>query len=60
MRTRENRNCFRCDNLFNELYRCKVDESGNWIFLCRSCLQDSKVNNLFYQYGGTWKSEKRN
>ena len=22
------------------------------------CLEESKLNNLFYQYGGTWKSKK--
>ena len=25
----------------------------------KNCLEESKLNNLFYQYGGTWKSKKR-
>ena len=59
MRIREERTCFKCDKLFSELFRCKYDEQGNWIFLCKNCLEDYKLNNLFYQYGGTWKSKKR-
>jgi hypothetical protein len=59
VRIRETRNCFKCDKLFSELFRCRLDESGNWVFLCKTCLDDSKINNLFYQYGGTWKSKKQ-
>ncbi len=59
MRIREERSCFKCEKLFAELFRCKYDEKGNWIFLCKSCIEESKLNNLFYQHGGTWKSKKK-
>ena len=59
MRVREERSCFKCEKLFSELFRCKYDERGDWVFLCKNCLEESKLNNLFYQYGGTWKSKKR-
>ncbi len=58
MRIREKRNCFKCSDSFLELFRCKFDERGNWLFLCKSCLDESKGTNLFYQYGGTWKAKK--
>ena len=50
MRIREERNCFKCDAPFTELFRCKLDERGDWIFICKECLEESKINNLFYQY----------
>ena len=59
MSLREERSCFKCEKLFSELFRCKYDERGNWVFLCKKCLEESKLNNLFYQYGGTWKSKKK-
>ena len=59
MRIREKRNCFKCSKDFPELFRCKFDEKGHWVFLCKSCLNDFKENNLFYQYGGTWKAQKK-
>lgn len=59
MRHRNQRNCFKCDNLFSELYRCKFDERGNWVFMCKNCLEESKTDDIFYQYGGTWKSKKK-
>ena len=59
MRIREDKICFKCDQTFSELYRCKFDEKGNWVLLCKSCIEDSKINNIFYQYGGTWKAKKK-
>ena len=53
MRIREQRKCFKCDKEFSELFRCRIDERGNWVFMCVICLEESKINNLFYQYGGT-------
>ena len=29
------------------------------IFICEFCLESSKTDNIFYQYGGTWKSVKK-
>ena len=59
MRVRENRKCFRCSKDFKKLFRCIIDSSGNWIFICEFCLESSKKDNIFYQYGGTWKSKKK-
>ena len=58
MRIREERKCFNCDQTFNELFRCRFDERGDWIMVCSLCLDESKTNSLFYQYGGTWKAKK--
>ncbi|PPR42716.1 MAG: hypothetical protein CFH30_00462 [Alphaproteobacteria bacterium MarineAlpha8_Bin1] len=58
MRIREERNCFKCQKKFSELFRCKTDQKGNWYFLCKLCLDETKIDNIFYQYGGTWKSKK--
>ena len=58
MRVREKKNCFRCNKNFYELFRVKIEQGKNWIFVCKSCLNESKINNLFYQYGGTWKLRK--
>ena len=58
MRIREQRKCFKCDKEFSELFRCRIDERGNWVFMCGICLEETKINNLFYQYCGTWKAKK--
>ncbi len=59
MKINEQGTCFKCDELFLELFRCKFDERGNWVLICKNCLEESKVNNIFFQYGGeTWKSKK--
>ena len=35
-------------------------EKADWVFLCAECLiQVKKTFEATYQYGGTWKSEKR-
>lgn len=59
MRIRESRACFRCDQKFSHLFRCKINTSDNWIFLCEDCLENSKKESIFYQYGGTWKAKKK-
>lgn len=53
MRIRENRNCFKSNKSFSELFRCKLDESGSWFLICKDYLNESKLNILFYQYGGS-------
>ena len=58
MRIRKKK-CFKCNESFLELFRCKNDSAGEWIFLCKKCLQIIKKDSLFYQYGGTWKSKKK-
>ena len=57
LRTKE---CFKCSEQKEVLYRCRYDEIKDWLFLCGACLK--KIKNLFqdtYQYGGTWKSKKK-
>ena len=57
VRTKE---CFKCYQHRDILYRCKYDKIKNWVFLCEDCLK--QVKSLFkntYQYGGTWKSKKK-
>ena len=56
-RTKE---CFKCSEKKDVLYRCKYNEIKDWVFFCGECLK--QIKNLFedtYQYGGTWKSKKK-
>ena len=49
--------CFKCSK---QMYRCRYDEIKDWVFLCKDCLK--QIKSLFentYQYGGTWKSNKK-
>ena len=55
-----NKDCFKCSDQKDVLYRCRYDEIKEWVFLCGECLKKTKI--LFentYQYGGTWKSKKK-
>ena len=58
MRIREQRNCFKCDTLFSELFRYRFDERGNWVMVYKKCLEESKKDDLFYEIGGAWKAKK--
>ncbi|MEM1225501.1 MAG: hypothetical protein AAGJ40_07375 [Planctomycetota bacterium] len=51
--------CDRCKQTKNVLYRVRTDKDGSWIFVCPECLVLVKPGNVHYQYGGTWKSKKR-
>lgn len=51
--------CSTCQHNNDVLYRVRIDESNEWIFICPDCLEKHKPNNPHYQYGGTWKSKKR-
>jgi hypothetical protein len=51
--------CQCCQKPGDTLYRVRVDESRNWIFVCPACLELVKPGNPLYHYGGTWKSKKR-
>ena len=58
MRTRF-KECHFCKIPKEILYRCKYDNSKEWIFLCGTCLNQIKSDYQdTYQYGGTWKSKK--
>ena len=52
--------CFKRSKQKVIIYRCRYDEIKDWVFLCGECLK--KLKSLFentYQYGGTWKSNKK-
>ena len=51
--------CSRCEETSDVLYRVRMDEDGDWVFVCPVCLDQVKAGNPYYQYGGTWKSKKR-
>lgn len=51
--------CSRCTETNDVLYRVRIEEDGDWIFVCLACLEQVKPANPHYQYGGTWKSKKR-
>ena len=54
------KDCFKCVEPKEVLYRCRYKELKDWVFLYRKCLQEVKTEFLeSYQYGGTWKSKKK-
>ncbi|MBB43189.1 MAG: hypothetical protein CMM44_05440 [Rhodospirillaceae bacterium] len=54
------KDCFKCSEPKEVLYRCRYEDLKNWVFLCDPCLQQIKRTfSDTYQYGGTWKSKKR-
>ena len=54
------KDCLKCKEQKEVLYRCKYAELKDWVFLCRKCLQKVKTeSDDTYQYGGTWKSKKK-
>ena len=56
-RTKE---CNKCKNLKEVLYRCRFEKMKTWIFVCKICIKDIKKSFKYtYQYGGTWKSKKK-
>ena len=56
IRTKE---CFKCNDQKEVLYRCRYDEFKDWIFLCGTCLTKIKSQYVYtYEYGGTWKNKK--
>ena len=58
MRTRF-KECHFCKKSNEVLYRCKYNNSKEWIFLCGKCLNQIKLDYQdTYKYGGTWKSKK--
>lgn len=52
--------CQQCKTPGDVLYRCRYGEQKAWVFLCQKCLKEVKtVYGDSYQYGGTWKSQKK-
>ena len=59
MRTRA-KQCFQCKEDKDVLYRCRYQPLNDWIFLCGGCLKLIKSEyESSYQYGGTWKANKK-
>ena len=54
------KDCYLCNNAKQVLYRCRYDDLKDWVFICGKCLTDVKPRfEDTYQYGGTWKSKKK-
>ena len=54
------KDCFKCHEPKEVLYRCRYQKLKDWVFLCGKCLQVFKEKyEDTYQYGGTWKSKKK-
>jgi hypothetical protein len=51
--------CHRCEAISDVLFRVRIEQDGEWVFICPACLPLVKPDNPHYQYGGTWKSRKR-
>jgi len=51
--------CCHCEREHDTLFRVRVVKNGDWIFICKTCIELVKPGNPAYQYGGTWKSKKR-
>ncbi|MEE2641617.1 MAG: hypothetical protein VX768_13400 [Planctomycetota bacterium] len=51
--------CHSCSLSAGILYRVRIRAGGEWLFVCRGCLQKVRPANPDYQYGGTWKKKKR-
>ena len=45
IRTKE---CFKCNNQDEVLYRCRYDEFKNWVFLCGTCL--TKIKSQYVKH----------
>lgn len=37
------------------MYRVQSKPGKTWSFLCKPWVEEVKVDNPFYRYGGTWK-----
>ena len=54
------KDCSRCAEAKEVLYRCRYNEQKGWSFLCEPCLMIMKrEHETTFQYGGTWKAKKR-
>lgn len=58
-RTRSEKLCDSCAKQAFVLYRVKTDVNVAWAFMCKNC-QLEAAKQASYQYGGTWKQNKRN
>ena len=58
-RQREPKYCHFCTHSTKVLYRIKTIQHDDWVFACKPCQTQVKINDHTYQYGGTWKQQKR-
>lgn len=58
-RTRKAKPCSLCGESAEVLFRIKNQADKPWLFACKDC-QIKQQRLEAYQYGGTWKSKKRN
>ena len=47
--------CERCNGEESVMFRAQHQPGKRWVFLCKPCVKEVKVDNPFYRYGGTWK-----
>ena len=53
------KSCHQCSLQQDTLFRVRIQENKNWVFVCQDCLKIVKPDNPHYQYGGTWKNRKK-
>ena len=53
------KSCHQCSFQQDTLFRVRIQENKNWIFVCQDCLKIVKQDNPHYQYGGIWKNWKK-
>lgn len=58
-RQREAKICEHCGASDAVLFRVRLDSKAVWKFICKTCQTKAKEASS-YQYGGTWKQNKRN
>ena len=58
-RQRDPKSCHFCMHSTEVLYRIKTLKHQDWVFACKQCQSQIKQNDSTYQYGGTWKQNKR-
>eukprot|EP00297_Palpitomonas_bilix_P020965 CAMPEP_0113874444 /NCGR_PEP_ID=MMETSP0780_2-20120614/4337_1 /TAXON_ID=652834 /ORGANISM="Palpitomonas bilix" /LENGTH=56 /DNA_ID=CAMNT_0000860217 /DNA_START=104 /DNA_END=271 /DNA_ORIENTATION=+ /assembly_acc=CAM_ASM_000599 len=53
--------CDLCKEAKDLLYRCRIDKTKKWHFVCKKCwpsvsggVVDGDAQHPHYQYGGTW------
>jgi hypothetical protein len=50
--------CAQCQAVSTTLFRVVHDAPNRWVLICSACRTKVETQPL-YQYGGTWKAEKR-
>ncbi|MFT6806048.1 MAG: hypothetical protein ACJAWT_001454 [Glaciecola sp.] len=58
-RNRDLKLCDKCTKGESVLYRVRMQAQDPWLFVCVNCQSIAKLEAA-YQYGGTWKQQKRN